>query len=421
VARTVREAGPDPFSLPREWVADEAWDLVEAVRGWAERDVMPVRRQLDEDWREHRIAKPLLHKLCVELGYQRACWPQEYGGLGISSITSNLLMEEMARADSGLATAASCSTWAMSPIFPPFANEELMELFSPRFLDEQRWYVGCVALTDGHSGSDVENVDGTHGRYIRTTATRDGDEWVVNGHKLWPTNSGGHADLFAVVCTTDAEGGDDAVAIIYVPADAPGVTQGAPYQKAGMAADANGDIWFDNVRVPLNYRAHGPGRDAERARAMICSGNVGTAATCIGVMRNLYEIVRDWCDTRIIAGRPLKDHSITAAVLADIVTSIEVSRAETYLKARMLERPDLYGPRATPEMLARTRVTKLFVADRMTKVANQVLDLMGAHGYAREGDAEKHWRDAKIMSLWMGSRALPQLDIARWFFSADGY
>ena len=117
MARTVREAGPDPFSLPREWVADETWGLVEAVRGWAERDVMPVRRQLDEDWREHRIAKPLLHKLCVQLGYQRACWPQEYGGLGISSITSNLLMEEMGRADSGLATAASCSTWAMRRSF----------------------------------------------------------------------------------------------------------------------------------------------------------------------------------------------------------------------------------------------------------------------------------------------------------------
>ncbi len=72
-------------------------------------------------------------------------------------------------------------------------------------------------------------------------------------------------------------------------------------------------------------------------------------------------------------------------------------------------------------MLARTRVTKLFVSDQVTKVANQVMDLMGAHGYSRDGDAEKHWRDSKIMSLWMGGRALPQLDIARWFFDADGY
>lgn len=211
------------------------------------------------------------------------------------------------------------------------------------------------------------------------------------------------------------------MAIIYVPADTPGVTQGRPYRKAGMNGDANGDVWFDEVRVPLEYRAHGPGEDARWARAMVTSGNVGTAAQCIGVMRNLYELVKTWCDTRVVAGKPLKEHSITAATLADIVTAIEVSRAETYLKARMLDRPDVYGPRWTAEMLARTRVTKLFVSDRLTQVVNQVMDLMGAYGYARESDVEKHWRDSKIMSLWMGGRALPQLDIARWFFEATEY
>ncbi len=411
----------DSFSVPREWVSDEAWDLVKVVRGWADREVIPVRRQIDEDWAKHELARPLLESLCVDLGYQQACWPEEYGGLGIDAVTSCLLLEEMARADAGLATAASCSIWAMSPIFPPADNRYLMELFTPKFLDRTRWYVGSVALTEPQSGSDIENIDGTHGRHIRTRATLDGDEWVINGHKLWPTNSGGVGDLFCTFCTTDPDAGEDGVAIIYVPANTPGVTQGAPYQKAGMSGDANGDIWYDNVRVPVEYRAHGPGIDAARARAMISSGNVGTAGQCIGVMRNLYELVKAWCDTRVVAGKPLKEHSMTAAVLADIVTSIEVSRAETYLKARMLDRADLYGARTTPEMLARTRVTKLFVSDQMTKVANQVMDLMGAYGYAREGDVEKHWRDSKIMSLWMGGRALAQLDIARWFFEATEY
>ena len=411
----------DSFSIPREWVPEETWDLVAMVRRWADEQVIPVRRRIDDDWERHELVAPLLHSLCVDLGYQQANWPAEYGGLGIGAVTSCLLLEEISRADSGLATAASCSTWAMSPIFPPHENRHLMEFFTPKFLDPERWYVGCVALTEPHSGSDIENVDGTGGRYIRTRARLDGDEWVIDGHKLWPTNTGGLADVFCVIATTDPDAGEEGVAIVYVPADTPGVTQGPPYQKAGMSGDANGDVWFEGARVPAEFRAHGPGEDAKWARAMITSGNVGTAAQCIGVMRNLYEIVKDWCDTRVIAGKKLKDHSITAAVLADIVTSIEVSRAETYLKARMLDRPDVYGERWTPEMLARTRVTKLFVSDQVTKVANQVMDLMGAHGYSRDGDAEKHWRDSKIMSLWMGGRALPQLDIARWFFDATGY
>ena len=110
-----------------------------------------------------------------------------------------------------------------------------------------------------------------------------------------------------------------------------------------------------------------------------------------------------------------------AARLADLAATTELVRTTGYQYARMLDRPDLYGPRWTPEMLARTRVTKLFVSDQLTRVANQVMDLMGAYGYSRDGEVEKHWRDSKIMSLWMGGRALPQLDIARWFFDAEGY
>lgn len=411
----------DPFSLPLEWMPDDSRPLFESIRKWADEKVIPVRREIDEDWDRHELCRPLLEFLCVELGYQWAAWPRDYGGGGMDAVTSAMCLEEMSRADAGLATAASCSVWTMAPIMSPRRNPYLMELFTPKFLQTDRWYVGSAAITDGRGGSDVENLDGTGGRFIATTARRDGDEWVINGHKLWPTNSGGLADVFSVFCTTDAAGGDDAFAILYVPADTPGVTQGKPYRKAGMSGDWNSDVWFEDVRVPVEFRAHGPGHDAQAARAFIASGNVGTAAQCIGVMRNIYELVREWCDVRVVAGKPLKEHSITAAVLADIVTSIETSRAETYLKARMLDRPDVYGARDTPEMLARTRVTKLFVSDQLTSVANRAIDLMGAAGYAREGDVEKHWRDSKIMSLWMGGRALPQLDIARWYFGATTY
>jgi alkylation response protein AidB-like acyl-CoA dehydrogenase len=409
------------FSIPREWIPETHLELLAGIRRWADEDVMPVRHLIDDDWEQHAVAHPLLEKLAVEVGYQRACWSADYGGGGIDTMTSLLALEEMARADSGLATAASCSIWAMSPIFPPRENALLMDLFTPRFLATDRWYVGSAAITDARSGSDVENLDGTHGKYIQTVARLHGDEWVIDGHKRWPTNSGGLADVFAVFCTTDPAGGDDAFAIIYVPADTPGVRQGSPIRKAGMSGDLNSDVWFENVRVPAEHRAHGPGTDALAARAFIASGNVGTAAQCIGVMRDIDRILRGWVDSRVVGGKPLKEHSITAAVLADVSVAIETSRAETYLKGRMLMEPERYGPRDSPEMLARTRVTKLFVSDQLTRVVNLAMDLMGAAGYAREAGLEKHWRDSKIMSLWMGGRALPQLDIARWFYAARTY
>ena len=163
--------------------------------------------------------------------------------------------------------------------------------------------------------------------------------------------------------------GDEGFGIFYVPADAPGVTQGKPYRKAGMSGDWNGNVWFDHVRIPREFRAHGPGTDALAARAFISSGNVGTAAQCIGVMRNIYELLVQWCDTREVGGTLLKGAHDHRRVLAEVVVAIETSRAETYLKARMLDRPDVYGPRHTPSMLARTRVAKLYVSDQLTRVA----------------------------------------------------
>ena len=342
----------------------------------------------------------------------------------MDAITSCLCLEEMSRGDAGLATAASVTNWAFLPILAPYPNEILIEKFAPLACQTDELFIACAAITDERSGSDVENIDGTHGKYIATTAELDGDEWVINGHKLWPTNSGGIADLFAVFCTTNPGVEDDeAFAIIYVPADTPGVKQGEPYQKAGMAGDKNGDIWFENVRVPKENRANlKPGDDAKAARLFMNAGNIGSSAHAIGIMRNCYELVKEWCDKRVVGGKLLKEHSMTASVLADIAMMIEVSRSDTYMKARMRATPDLYGiDPASVEFLAKTRANKLFVTDQMTIIINKAMDLMGSHGYAREGDIEKHWRDSKIISLWMGGRGLAKLDIARWFYDCKSF
>ena len=144
----------DPFSLPVERIPEVNQLLVDAIRTWADDEVIPVRRRIDEHSDRHALCRPLLETLCLEHGYQRAAWPSANSGDGrMNAIASAMCLD--------------------------------------------RSYVGSAAISDGRSGSDVENIDGTHGRHIATTARLNGDEWVVNGHKLWPTNSGGAADLFA--------------------------------------------------------------------------------------------------------------------------------------------------------------------------------------------------------------------------------
>jgi alkylation response protein AidB-like acyl-CoA dehydrogenase len=252
----------DDFIRPKEWVSDFLSDLGKVLRRWGEERYVPIRQQVDEDWKEHKLIEPLLKEVLHDLGINAAFFPAEAGGTDMPEPMSMtcVVCEELARIDSGFATACICSIWGLMPILlPPHRNMELCMEFGPKFCGEEL-YLGCHAMTEPASGADIENIGRMKGRTIQTTATLDGDEWVINGHKIWPTNSGKAGDLYIVICTTNKGSSDpNDFALIAVPADTPGVSTGNPYQKCGMSADMNTDIWFEQVRVPKRYRLHGPG------------------------------------------------------------------------------------------------------------------------------------------------------------------
>lgn len=396
--------------------------LAEMVREWGDKYVLPYRRDFDEDWKEHRLIEPALEKLMVDYGLQMAFFPEEHGGWGLGnsdhfgSIAARL-MEEIGRYDTGIAVSVGVTFWPLFMItVKPHVNHELCAEFSPLFA-RRKLTIAANAMTEPQGGSDIENLDEMKGRTIKTVARLEGDEWVISGHKLWPTNTGGLADLFGVVCTTGPGEVDERYfAYIYVPANLPGVEQGEPYRKAGMAADKNSDIWFKDVRVPKHYRAWGEGLDAKYFREIISTGCLGSAAMAVGAMENIYEILKDFCSEYYYRGKPLKENTVVAAVLADIAAEIEVSRAAVYTYARVLDRPDLYGDRWSAEVVARGRALKLKVCDVCCDVASRAVNLLSHYGIDRNHDIEKHWRDVKIIQLWMGGRQLCQMDVARYFY-----
>jgi alkylation response protein AidB-like acyl-CoA dehydrogenase len=275
-------------------------------------------------------------------------------------------------------------------------------------------------MTEPQGGSDIENVELLKGSTIQTTAVQDGDEWVINGHKLWPTNTGGVADLLAVVCTTNPGSTDPRdIALIYVPADVSGVTQGPPYEKAGMAADKNSDIWFEDVHVPIWYRAHGPGADAFYFSDLVSIANGIVLSFITGTMMNIYERLLEFVNRKKYRGRPLKENDAAAGVLADYTATIEAIRILGYQAARMLDRSDLYGDRWSPEMMAKMRAYRYFAMDRCLEATGKVMDLMEAYGADRDWDVEKHWRDIKMNQLWLGGKQLCQMEVARWFYECE--
>ena len=416
----------DDISFPRDQLSPMDRHMGRIIRAWAETEVMPRRRRYDEDWAEHALIEPAMRKLMGELGLQRMLFPEDLGGMGFGrarhlGTSSFRILEEVARADSGIAVAFGVLFWPLLMITRrPHENRRLCEEFAPLFCSTTRAVYAANAMTEPQGGADIENMDLLGGSTIRTTARRDGDDWVINGHKLWPTNSGGVADLFGVVCTTEAGSSDPRdFAFIFVPADAPGVTQSKPYPKAGMAADMNGDFWFEVVRVPAWYRAHGPGDDALYFKEVVAFGLLGSMAFASGVMLDLLRLLREFADTTRLRGRPLKENDDAAAVLADVVADAELIRISGYQFARMLDRPDLYGEPWSDQVVAPGRALKYAVCDRALASLGRAMDLMGEHGADRLCDVEKHWRDFKIVQLWMGGKQLCQMEAARWFYDCE--
>ena len=395
--------------------------IKDIIRDWADNYVMPMRRQYDEAWDDDTIIEPALKALMIDLGLQKIFIPAEFGGWGVGESDylgtfAALFFEEMGRADPGIAIAYAAGFWPLMMIAAkPHINRRLCAEFAPMYTGDKPFF-GGVFMTEPQGGSDIENIEILHGRTIKTTAVLDGDEWVINGHKLWASNSGGVADLMGVVCTTKPGSDDEKdIAFILVSADTPGVTHGKPYEKTGMSADKNSDVWFEDVRVPSWYRAWGPGTDALYFREVMTMAMI-TTGFCTGAMMDVYDTLYDFCSKKTLNGRPLKEHDAIAAELSEIVTGIEVSRIVLYRMARMLDRPDLYGPRWSAEVGAKARMYKMFICDRVMKDCEKAMEILGTYGADRQWDIEKHWRDLKIIQLWEGGKQLCQMEGARFFF-----
>lgn len=412
----------DDFIRPKEWVPDVLTQMGKSLRRWGEENVVPVRQQIDEDWREHRLVKPLLKQVLVDLGVNSALFPQEVGGSDVPDPTAVacILGEELGRIDPGLATSCLCSVWGLTPmLLKPHRNMELCEEFGPKFCGEEL-YVGCHAMTEPAGGCDIENLR-LGGNTIQTTATLDGEEWIVKGHKIWPTNSGGLADLYAVVATTKRGSTDPSdFATILVPADAEGVTAGNPYKKMGMAADMTSDIWFEEVRVPKRYRIHGPGEDFKYWRRCLSIGHMFTAALGVGIMKGVYEIIKKWTTDRVVAGKPLKEHGIVAEMLNEVAVNIESTSAWVWTYAREMDRSDIYGWEPWDErFFLKTQGIAFYGAKATERTCSRAMDFMGAYGYAREFNIEKYYRDQKIISLWMGGNTLRTIENTRYWFETE--
>ncbi|WP_156290216.1 acyl-CoA dehydrogenase [Oceanobacillus salinisoli] len=371
-------------------LTEEQEMLRKMVRDFAVNEVEPTAAERDE---EERFDRDIFDKM-AELGLTGIPWPEEYGGIGSDFVSYVIAVEELSRvcASTGVTLSAhlSLASW---PIYK-YGNEEQKKSFLYRLATGEA--LGAYALSEPGAGSDVASM--------KTTARKDGDDYVLNGSKVWITN-GGVADIYVVFAKTDPDAKHKGVSAFIVEKGTGGFTFGKKEKKLGIRSSPTTELIFENCRVPKENRLGAEGEGFKIAMSTLDGGRNGIAAQAVGIAQGALDAAVDYAKDREQFGKPIASNQGISFKLADMATEIEASRLLTY-QAAWLESQGLpYGKASA--------MSKLFAGDTSMKVTVEAVQVFGGYGYTKDYPVERYMRDAKITQIYEGTNEIQRLVIGR--------
>lgn len=393
--------------------------LMESLREFVDREVMPVRRELDREARagSRSLLNGLLRKL-QPLGLPGGVLPEEYGGSGLgSALTLALAAEEVSRGDASLFQVVAGTILALRPAVLA-GNEELLRRFSPHFARSEEIRQGCLAVHEEPATGDVLNV-ALLGSNLETKAVRAKGGWKLHGGKVWCPNAG-QAGIYCVTAGEDPSRGREGLVLVYCEATDEGFRFLGRRETAGLLSASFGDIRLEGVRVPLSDRAAGPEEDAEILLDNLAFSRLLGAASCVGVAQGAFEEVLDFTSERLAAGKPIRQHSVCACILADIATAIQTGRDAYACAARVFDQAEK-GLRSSPAVLSRASMARHHCGRAAVEVTNRAMELMGSYGYVTDYHVEKYWRDARTLHLLDAVPQQLKMDIAGGYYRLDPF
>ncbi|HID55999.1 TPA: acyl-CoA dehydrogenase [Candidatus Poribacteria bacterium] len=295
-------------------LSEEHRILRRTVRRFVAEEVEPVASEFEDE----EIVKGVIQR-AGEAGILGLPIPGRHGGSGASGIEGSIVLEELAAGDGGLATAIGASWLAMTPILIAGTEEQ-----HERFLPPLNSGLACMAMTEPAGGSDIENPL-MELKTVRTIAKEDGNGYILNGTKIWPSNSG-NAELYVILATVEPPGGVAGSAFFVVPKEADGLSFGQPIPKMGMEADRNTEIFFDDVRVPKENVIGEIGEGAKILEQTVMYNRPGAGAIAVGIARDAYEKALKYAKERVIEGIPLAEHELIQAKFAQMAMKIDAAR-----------------------------------------------------------------------------------------------
>ncbi len=375
------------FALTPEQEELRAW-----AHGFAEREIRPVAGEYDE--REELPWEVL--KKAAKAGLLAYAIPEEYGGSGVSSLLTNLVIsEELFWGCAGIATAMGGIGLAALPI-TEMGSEEQKRKWLPRFTDPDHVRLGAMCLTEPNAGSDVVNMS--------TRAVRDQGHYVINGTKTFITN-GGIADVYVVFAKTDPNAGYTGVSAFIVDGKTPGLSGGKKFKKLGLRASHTAEVHFDNVRVPEENRLGPEGLAFLGAMKMLEHSRPSVAIAAVGVARAAYEYALAYAKERVQFGKPIIHNQSVSFALAEMRTKIDAGRLLAYRAAWLADQRQSCNLEGS--------MAKAFCGEMAMEVATQAVQTLGGYGYMRDFPVEKWFRDAKIMSIYEGTTQIQKRVMAR--------
>jgi acyl-CoA dehydrogenase len=383
----IATAGGVSFAL-----TDEQKALRELAREFAEKEIRPRAAEYDE----HSTHPADVIAKAHELGLVNAHIPAEYGGLELSVFDGMLIGEELAWGCSGMATSIVANALGAAPVLIAGTDDQKRRYLVP-LVEEP--ILCSFALTEPNAGSDVSG--------IRTTAVRHGDEYVLNGSKMFITNAG-HAAWLVVFASTDQSKGHRGLSAFVVPADLDGVVVERHLDKMGQRATDTSAIAFQDVRVPAGNRLGEEGDGFKIAMKTLDFTRPGTAAGAVGVAQAAYEYAVRYAKERVQFGQPIAMNQGVNFLIADMATEIEAARLLVWQAAWLHDQ----GERATLQ----SSYAKRFGADTAMKVTTDAVQIFGGYGYMKEYPVEKLMRDAKLFQIYEGTSQIQRLVIAREIF-----
>ena len=350
-------------------------------RDFAQNEVKPLVREMDE---AEAFDMELLGKM-KRYGLLGIPYGKEYGGGGADVLTYALCMEEMSKVDASVGITISVHTSLCCSCILEYASEEQKQTFLRPLVDGTK--VGCFGLTEPGAGTDAGGV--------LTTADRDGDDYVLNGQKVFTTNSG-FADTFIIFALTNkALGGVKGMSAFIVDRDMPGLEVSKDIPRMGIRAASNCEVALTDVRVPADRLIGKEGMGYKIAMGALAGGRIGIGAQAVGIAQGAIDEAITYVKERKQFGKAISKFQNTQFQLADMQTKVDAARLMVWRAAVAKDNHENYAPLAA--------MCKLFASQVCNEVAREAVQLFGGYGYSREYPVEKKLRDAKITEIYEGT------------------